>query len=377
MAVLLFLAVVLSGCHWPNFMFGPDRTGFNPFETTVGVNNVSSLQQLWSRSLTPASGAGFDWSPTVADGAVYLPFGTNQLGAFDPTTGAVKWTADLMTGSGETAPTVSDGLVYESLADGTIIALDATNGDALWQTTNIQSYDRSPVVSNGVLYASSAFTHALYAFDAHGVTNCSGTPKVCSPLWSAALAGGNFAGSPSVANGVVYVGSTTASGTSGQFSAFDANGVTNCSGTPKVCSPLWTAMDAGVEAVAYGKVYAGGAAGLFVFDAAGSTNCSGTPKTCAPLWTTPGNGEPLQSPSVANGVVYLGGQAFDAKGVADCSGTPATCSPLWTAPGTPTTYTTVFSPTAIANGVLYVVGFVATPVGNFMTLYAYDLPASG
>ena len=27
----------------------------------------------------------------------------------------------------------------------------------------------------------------LFAFDANGVTDCSGTPTTCSPLWTAAL----------------------------------------------------------------------------------------------------------------------------------------------------------------------------------------------
>jgi outer membrane protein assembly factor BamB len=49
----------------------------------------------------------------------------------------------------------------------------------------------------------------LYAFDAGGVTNCSGTPKVCTPLWSATT-GSAIESSPSILNGVVYVGSDDA-----------------------------------------------------------------------------------------------------------------------------------------------------------------------
>ncbi len=46
----------------------------------------------------------------------------------------------------------------------------------------------------------------LYAFSAGGATGCSGTPKACKPLWTAAT-GGYVYSSPAVANGVVYVGS--------------------------------------------------------------------------------------------------------------------------------------------------------------------------
>ena len=66
-------------------------------------------------------------------------------------------------------------------------------------------------MANGVVYIASAgpASHdlpALYAFDANGVTNCSGTPKVCQPLWTAPLSTGDITSrSPIVANGVVYV----------------------------------------------------------------------------------------------------------------------------------------------------------------------------
>lgn len=48
----------------------------------------------------------------------------------------------------------------------------------------------------------------VYTYSAAGSTSCSGTPKVCSPLWTAA-AGSILSQSPAVANGSVYVSSTT------------------------------------------------------------------------------------------------------------------------------------------------------------------------
>ena len=51
--------------------------------------------------------------------------------------------------------------------------------------------------------------------------------------WTAATAGA-VASSPSVVDGVVYVGSND-----GKLYAFDAKGVTNCTAT--MCAPLWTA----------------------------------------------------------------------------------------------------------------------------------------
>ena len=88
---------------------------------------------------------------------------------------------------------------------------------------------------------------------------------------------------------------------SGQLKVFDAAGVTNCAGSPKVCTPLWSATAFGSPAVADGMVYVGPA----VFDASG---CGAS--TCAPLWTAAVGGPPgsvgHSSPALAAGVLYLG-----------------------------------------------------------------------
>jgi hypothetical protein len=53
---------------------------------------------------------------------------------------------------------------------------------------------------------------------------------------------------------------------------------------------------------------------LYAFDAAGTANCSGSPKTCTPLFSAD-NGTPTgntlavhSSPAVAYGMVYIGGR---------------------------------------------------------------------
>ena len=241
----------------------------------------------------------------------------------------------------------------------------------------------SPAVANGVLYTV-GLDAKLYAFSANGSTNCSGTPTVCSPLWTAAMGttsatSSNTPGSPTVSNGIVY-GQSPFSGT---LYAFDANGVTNCSGTPTTCSPLWTASPGGYlngppsPAVANGIVYTNSGA---VFDANGNTNCSGTPKTCTPLWSY-NVGDVVSSPSIANGVVFIsqfqygttGVLAFDANGVTNCSGTPKSCQPLWTGP----TNEPAIGDPAIANGKVYDTDFrPPIPFGPPIQgdLYAWVLP---
>jgi hypothetical protein len=232
----------------------------------------------------------------------------------------------------------------------------------------------SPAESGGVVYAGGQSGN-LFAFDANGVTKCSGAPSQCSPLWTGDTGGGGIVTStPAVANGVVYVSANATSTSSGGLYAFDANGVTNCSGTPKVCQPLWTASS-GEESspvVVSGEVYIGGPT-VEGFDANGSTNCSGTPKVCRPLWTSSSNAG-FTSPAVSNGILYTTGEAsgsdkvfaFSANGTTDCSGTPTSCNPLWT--GTMgTTYSTA-SP-AVSGGVVYT-------ESNDDKLFAFDANGS-
>jgi eukaryotic-like serine/threonine-protein kinase len=57
-----------------------------------------------------------------------------------------------------------------------------------------------------VVYVGS-FDGTLYAYDATGNTDCSGTPKTCAPVWTATT-GARILSSPTVANGMVYVGSS-------------------------------------------------------------------------------------------------------------------------------------------------------------------------
>jgi outer membrane protein assembly factor BamB len=210
----------------------------------------------------------------------------------------------------------------------------------LWRTTAIGTDVRSSAaVANGVLYVGSDDGN-LYAFDTRGKQDCSaGSPVTCTPLWKATT-GGPIWSSPAVAGGIAYVGDSG----DGQLYAFDAAGNTNCSGDPKTCTPLWTAATGGLllslssPAIANGVAYIGSTDGrLYAFDATGDTNCSGIPKTCAPLWTAVTADEIVHSsPAVANGVVYIGSQdhsvyAFDATGDVNCSGAPKVCTPLWSA----------------------------------------------
>ena len=422
-----------DGSDWPQFRFDPAHSGLNGGESTLTTGNVGALTEAF-RVIGP-SGVALDSpaSPTVAGGVVYIGSTDSNLYAFDaagisgcagsPAFCAPLWTAP--TGSYITSSAaVADGIVFVQSQDGNLYAFDAAGvaGCAgapkvcapLWTAPTGSVSSSSPTVVDGVVYVGSSNGN-LYAFDASGVSGCAGTPKVCAPLWTAP-AGNDLVSSPAVAGGVVYIGSNeldpSSTFTDGYLYAFDAAGVSGCSGDPKVCAPLWkshTGQSQSSPAVADGVVYIGSLIG-------GSANGLGFAAfdgaTGDPLWTTSALGGITSSPAVANGVVYIGGQngtlyalgtdgqmlwsapscctaygsspavaggvvfvgggdgnlqAFDAAGVAGCSGSPTVCTPLWAERPSTDNFTT--SSPAVAGGVVY----INSTLGQ---LYAYSLPTS-
>ena len=376
-AIVGAMTLVLGACDWTMFGYNPAHARYNTTEKTIGVGNVASLTQTWSAS----TGGDVHSSPAVANGVVYVGSEDTKLYAFNavgntncsgtPKTCRPLWTAETGNSIVDSSPAVSNGVVYVGsggLVEHKLFAFDAAGNTncsgspktcaPLWTAFMSGPVDSSPAVTNGRVYIGSADGN-FYAFDAAGHTNCSGTPKVCQPLWTATAGAPGFGvtSSPAVANGVVYVGSGDH-----HLYAFDAAGNTNCSGTPKTCTPLWTAdlfyAVLSSPAVSNGMLYIANADGTFyAFDAAGNTNCSDTPKTCTPLWTgAVGHQITSSSPAVANGVVYFGSlgngtlYAFDAAGQTNCSGSPVQCQPLWSATGP----FGVGSSPAVANGVVYV-----------------------
>ncbi len=277
---------------------------------------------------------------------------------------------------------IANGVAYVGSEDGKVYAFDAagiTNCSGspaacapLWVGTTPTGFqlNSSPAVANGMVYIGSD-DNFVYAWDANGNTNCSGIPKMCTPLFGAHTSSTQRS-SPVIDNGVLYIGSTHDT-----IEAFDASGTVNCAGTPKECTPLWSGPAPGilgaqdsVPAVANGLVYVGARDGnLYAFDANGTTGCSGAPKVCTPIWlatTTPG-AEVSSSPSVSNGVLYVGSDggdlwAYDAAGFTNCSsGSPRVCGPLWRGE---INFSTTSSP-AVANGLVYI-------GGDDGALYAFD-----
>jgi len=243
----------------------------------------------------------------------------------------LAWQAQLGNLVDFSSPAVVDGVAYIGSLDGRLWAYPADGcghslcTQPLWQSVNLWQIVDSPTVAGGMVYVGSQTSAdsndgKLDVFAAAGCGH-----SVCKPLWRG-LAGTEaiIQSSPAVANGVVYVASHA-----GTLFAFDAKGC----GKAK-CGPLWTAQTGGsVEStptVVGGVAYIGSDDGkLYAFDANGCGKA-----TCTPLWTGrlgAVNSVFGSSPAVAGGIVYIGSAhdlgAFDANGCGK-----ATCKPLWHAP---------------------------------------------
>jgi outer membrane protein assembly factor BamB len=369
--------VLLAGCDWSTFHFSSSRTGFNSVERTIGTGNVASLHLAF----TGATGALIGYSsPAVADGVVFVASEDKKLYAFsaDGTTGCSGtacqplWTSVAASDIIVSSPTVANGFVYVGSHDHHLYVFDAAGSAGcsgapkvckpVW-TADVSpgGITGSPLVAAGVVYASTG-ADTLFAFDASGATNCSGDPKTCLPLWTA-VGGGGAIVSASLWNSTLYVPSSDRT-----VHAYDASGVANCGGMPKSCQPLWTTTPAGdslsgAVSIANGMAYVGSMDNnVYAFDARGQLRCStGTPKTCQPLWfAQTGNAVMATSAAVANGTVYIGSEdgalhAYDAAGNIGCSGgPPKLCLDEWTGVGN---NDVIISSPAVANGVVYVGGF--------------------
>ena len=264
-------------------------------------------------------------SPAVSGGVVYVDaiklFAYDASGCGAPTC-APLWTSPSNSPARALGtPAVANGIVYTT--HGGVSAFTASGCGAaecapLW-TATVDGYPSSgPAVADGVVYVPTDTGNYTGTITAFRVADCSAAR--CAPLWKAPTFGhsNSFVGltpdnvSAAIAGGVVYVAANGSTWGDATFYAFRAAGC----GTP-TCSPLWTAQAPGSAlsspTVANGVVYLGtgyvaqgrGEASprflgaLAAFKAAG---CGAL--TCAPLWKS-ADTTVESSAAIVNGAVYV------------------------------------------------------------------------
>jgi outer membrane protein assembly factor BamB len=149
---------------WPTYGHDANRTGFNPWETTLSTGNVAQLAAAW-QAYIGIGGAPTSGTPTVAAGRVFVGSSVAtgpDFFAFDATTGSLIWSADLkyvanceLVGVGSTSAT--DGsVVVVGGADGAYYGLDFGTGAILWRNAINEGPSgfawASPLLVNGRVY---------------------------------------------------------------------------------------------------------------------------------------------------------------------------------------------------------------------------------
>jgi outer membrane protein assembly factor BamB len=116
-----------------------------------------------------------DSQPAYADGVVYFTTGENRIYALDARNGKWRWqyereSPESFTVRGLSSPLVEDRRVYVGFSDGTLACLHAESGEVVWtralsgEATRFLDVDATPVIDQGVLYAS-AHPTGVFALD--------------------------------------------------------------------------------------------------------------------------------------------------------------------------------------------------------------------
>jgi outer membrane protein assembly factor BamB len=386
LAGLAATTLLLSGCLWTQFGYGPEHRRENPVDDGLNLDTVGTLAEVWSTELGPAGNGGFDSEPVVADGHVYVGHsigaveGGVSVHALDVATGAPVWERQLVAGNTIIAwslPMARTGEVLTAGYVGIVGAGGCTAGHA-----ELDPADGSgPIAADGIqispaVTAGSMVVRLHKSIDDPASTACAVSPATVRArnldtgreVWALSVGPSESAGNawhstfvPTVADGRAFVAWGP------RLAAFRLGGC----GAP-TCQPTWTA-DAGAEISGSTPPVATNGGQVLVVTMDGEllsfSAANGALRWRADLdWELGGiNFGPRPSIAVRGDVAYVTSstagrgdlRAFAANGC----GT-AVCAPLWSAADT----TTLGAP-AITGGVVL--------AGTAGAVMAYDAAGCG
>lgn len=202
--------------------------------------------QLWSAKVNPPKFDPLNFAPAAAGGRVFI---SGDFGVYAFPTSCTEgcpplWVAKTQF-SPTAAPTLADGLVLVADYQGTLYAFDAATGNLEWKG-KVTPIPHAIAAAHGMAYLTSG-NGELVAFATRGCGQA-----VCDPLWTSAPSG--FAlFTPTIANGVVYVGALDFIYTQGDVLAYPTTCTDGCE--PLAILELGGANETPI-AVAGGRIYA-------------------------------------------------------------------------------------------------------------------------
>ena len=168
-----------TGCNWSAYLGGPEHSSDNSFAQAINTSNASSLSPMWNYTPPGNRGGEIYSSPTVYGGGVYFGSENGTFYDVDEATGAVVWSQYTTQLAGTTCaepdstaqgfastatvaadPTTGAPTVYVAAPDGYLYAWNASTGSLLWRSvvavpsTTVNDYFNwsSPTVANGMIY---------------------------------------------------------------------------------------------------------------------------------------------------------------------------------------------------------------------------------
>jgi outer membrane protein assembly factor BamB len=243
------------------------------FPTSCGSDG-GTCEPRWTVATGTSLGHGHT-SPVVVGATVYVA--TDKLWAIDAATGTVRWSVPIEPAASSlmtlaSAPVVWGDTLVMSDANG-VAAFSLTCGEnggscsPLW-VAHPPSVKYQPVIVDGVVYQSAGTSVFAYP------VSCGTGGATCEPSWSG-RGPGTLSGPPTVAGGVVYVGSED-----GSLSAF----AVGCGSGGSVCRPA--ARHSGVLCECFNSsiVVAGGVLYVITDEVVAYPESCAMESTCRPLF---------------------------------------------------------------------------------------------
>jgi outer membrane protein assembly factor BamB len=162
---------------WPAYLMDSGHSSYNAAATAIAPSDAGNINPVWRWQDPPPAHGGYSTllaSPTVVNGVVYEGDDDGRFFAIRESDQAVLWSRFLGVvqkstcfGGGLTStatvtadPVTGSMTVYVFGTDGNLYALDAATGDTVWQTTidtpstTVNDYYSwgSPLVANGRVY---------------------------------------------------------------------------------------------------------------------------------------------------------------------------------------------------------------------------------